>query len=45
MGLLHEAVVQLRGAGGARQVPDARVAAVSTGGLTPSGVLLLKADA
>lgn len=45
MGLLHEAVVQLRGAGGPRQVPDARVAAVSTGGLTPSGVLLLLADA
>jgi acetyl-CoA acetyltransferase/uncharacterized OB-fold protein len=44
MGLVHEAVVQLRGAAGARQVPNARVAAVSTGGLTPSGVLLLRAD-
>ena len=45
MGLVHEAVVQLRGAGGPRQVPDARVAAVSSGGLTPSGVLLLRTDA
>ncbi|WP_243866616.1 thiolase C-terminal domain-containing protein [Actinophytocola oryzae] len=45
MGLLHEAITQLRGEGGARQVPDARVAVVSSGGLTPSGVLLLRADA
>ncbi|MEU6354390.1 OB-fold domain-containing protein [Streptomyces sp. NPDC047072] len=44
MGLVHEAVVQLRGDGGARQVPGARVAAVSTGGLAPSGVLLLRTD-
>ncbi|MGW1028972.1 thiolase C-terminal domain-containing protein [Streptomyces sp. NPDC002577] len=44
MGLVHEAVVQLRGEGGARQVADARVAAVSSGGLTPSGVLLLRTD-
>ncbi|MGH3249647.1 MAG: thiolase family protein, partial [Trebonia sp.] len=44
MGLLHEAIVQLRGDGGARQVDGARVAAVSGGGLTPSGVLLLRAD-
>ncbi|TLF98279.1 3-ketoacyl-CoA thiolase [Nocardia cyriacigeorgica] len=43
MGLLHEAVTQLRGHGGARQVPDARTAVVSGGGLTPSGVLLLRA--
>ena len=42
MGLVHEAVVQLRGEGGARQIPGARVAVVSTGGLTPSGVLLLR---
>jgi len=45
MGLVHEAIVQLRGEGDARQVPDARVAVVSTGGLTPSGVMLLRADA
>jgi acetyl-CoA acetyltransferase/uncharacterized OB-fold protein len=44
MGLVHEAVVQLRGEGEARQVPGARVAAVSGGGLTPSGVLLLRTD-
>ncbi|MFA1546293.1 thiolase C-terminal domain-containing protein [Actinomadura chokoriensis] len=45
MGLVHEAVVQLRGEGGPRQVPGARVAAVSGGGLTPSGVMLLRTDA
>jgi acetyl-CoA acetyltransferase len=44
MGLVHEAVVQLRGEGGPRQVPGARVAVVSSGGLTPSGVLLLRTD-
>ncbi|MER5531648.1 OB-fold domain-containing protein [Streptomyces sp. NPDC002677] len=44
MGLVHEAIVQLRGDGGARQVPGARVAVVSSGGLTPSGVLLLRTD-
>jgi len=42
MGLFHEAIVQLRGEDGPRQVPDARVAVVSSGGLTPSGVILLK---
>ena len=45
MGLMHEAIVQLRGEGGERQVPGARVAVVSSGGLTPSGVLLLRTDA
>jgi hypothetical protein len=45
MGLVHEAVTQLRGDGGVRQVPGARVAAVSTGGLATSGVMLLRADA
>lgn len=45
MGLLHEAVLQLRGAAGARQVAGARTAVVSSGGLTPSGVLLLRTDA
>ncbi|MGE0216072.1 thiolase C-terminal domain-containing protein [Mycolicibacterium sp.] len=42
MGLIHEAVSQLRGEAGERQVSGARVAVVSSGGLTPSGVLLLR---
>ncbi len=41
-GFLHEAVVQLRGAAGDRQVRDARTAVVTSGGGTPSGVLLLR---
>lgn len=45
MGLLHEAVTQLRGEAGLRQVADARVGVVSSGGLTPSGVILLRTDA
>jgi acetyl-CoA acetyltransferase len=45
MGLVHEAVTQLRGEAGDRQVAGARVGVVSSGGLTPSGVLLLRADA
>jgi acetyl-CoA acetyltransferase/uncharacterized OB-fold protein len=45
MGLVHEAVTQLRGEAGDRQIPDARVAVTSSGGLTPSGVLLLRTDA
>ncbi|MFD6453011.1 OB-fold domain-containing protein [Nocardia sp. NPDC060220] len=44
MGLLHEAVSQLRGEAGPRQVEGARVAVTSSGGLTPSGVLLLTSD-
>lgn len=44
MGLVHEAITQLRGEAGERQVTDARVAVVSSGGLTPSGVLLLRTD-
>jgi len=44
MGLMHEAITQLRGEAGDRQVADARVGVVSSGGLTPSGVLLLRAD-
>jgi acetyl-CoA acetyltransferase/uncharacterized OB-fold protein len=40
-GLLHEAVLQLRGAAGERQVPDARVGVVSSGGLTPSSCMVL----
>jgi acetyl-CoA acetyltransferase/uncharacterized OB-fold protein len=45
MGLLHEAVSQLRGEAGDRQVAGARVGVVSSGGLTPSGVLLLRSEA
>ena len=45
MGLIHEAVTQLRGEAGERQVADAHVAVTSSGGLTPSGVLLLRSDA
>jgi acetyl-CoA acetyltransferase/uncharacterized OB-fold protein len=44
MGLMHEAVVQLRGDAGRRQIADCNVAVVSSGGLTPSGVLLLTKD-
>ena len=44
MGLMHEAVVQLRGEAGERQVKDARTAVVSSGGLTPSGVLILRTE-
>lgn len=44
MGLVHEAVVQLRGEGGDRQVAGAQVAVVSSGGLTPAGALLLRRD-
>ena len=43
MGLIHEAVVQLRGEGGDRQVPGARVAVTATGGLATSGAILLRA--
>ena len=44
MALLHEAIVQLRGTAGDRQVEAAKVAVVSAGGLTPGGVLLLRSD-
>jgi acetyl-CoA acetyltransferase len=43
-GFFHEAVVQLRGDAGERQVRGAEVAVVSTGGGTPGGVLLLTTD-
>jgi len=43
-GFIHEAVVQLRGEGGARQVAGAEVAVVSTGGGTPGGCFLFTAD-
>jgi acetyl-CoA acetyltransferase/uncharacterized OB-fold protein len=42
MGLVHEAVVQLRGHAGDRQVPDAQVAVVTSGGLSPAGAMLLR---
>jgi acetyl-CoA acetyltransferase len=44
MGLIHEAITQLRGGAGARQIDNARVAVVSSGGLTPGGAMLLRAD-
>ncbi len=43
-GFIHEAVLQLRHDAGERQVRDAKIAVVSTGGGTPSGVLLLQRD-
>jgi acetyl-CoA acetyltransferase/uncharacterized OB-fold protein len=43
-GFLYEAVTQLRHDAGERQVPDARTAVVTSGGGTPSGVLLLQRD-
>jgi acetyl-CoA acetyltransferase/uncharacterized OB-fold protein len=39
-GLIHEAIVQLRGDGGERQVPGVEVAAVATGGGVPGGCAL-----
>jgi acetyl-CoA acetyltransferase/uncharacterized OB-fold protein len=42
-GFIHEAVVQLRGDGGERQVAGAEVAVVSTGGGTPGGCFLFTA--
>jgi acetyl-CoA acetyltransferase/uncharacterized OB-fold protein len=42
-GFLHEAVVQLRGQGGERQVDGAQVGVVSTGGGTPGGCFLFTA--
>jgi acetyl-CoA acetyltransferase/uncharacterized OB-fold protein len=43
-GFLYEAVTQLRGDADARQVADAKTAVVTSGGGTPSGVLLLQRD-
>lgn len=43
-GFVYEAVTQLRHAAGDRQVVGARTAVVTTGGGTPSGVLLLQRD-
>ena len=41
-GFLYEAVSQLRHDAGERQVKDAKTAVVTSGGGTPSGVLLLQ---
>lgn len=43
-GFIHEAMLQLRATAGDRQVPGASTAVVTTGGGTPSGVLLLRSD-
>jgi acetyl-CoA acetyltransferase/uncharacterized OB-fold protein len=43
-GFLYEAVTQLRHDAGERQVTDAATAVVTSGGGTPSGVLLLQRD-
>ena len=43
-GFIYEAVQQLRHEAGDRQVTDAATAVVTTGGGTPSGVLLLQRD-
>jgi len=43
-GFLYEAVTQLRHEAGERQVRDAKTAVVTSGGGTPSGVLLLQRD-
>ena len=43
-GFVYEAMAQLRREAGERQVADARTAVVTSGGGTPSGVLLLQRD-
>ncbi len=43
-GFLYEAMTQLRHEAGERQVTDAKTAVVTSGGGTPSGVLLLQRD-
>ncbi len=43
-GFIHEAVTQLRHEAGDRQVKDARTAVLTSGGGTPSGVMLLRRD-
>ena len=44
MGFFYEAVTQLRGEAGARQVGDATTAVVATGGGTPSSAVILRRD-
>jgi acetyl-CoA acetyltransferase len=41
-GFIYEAIAQLRHEAGGRQVADARTAVVTSGGGTPSGVMLLR---
>ncbi|MGH8595618.1 MAG: thiolase C-terminal domain-containing protein, partial [Gammaproteobacteria bacterium] len=43
-GQLHEAVLQLRGSAGPRQVANAEIAVVSSGGGIPAGCMLLTGD-
>ena len=43
-GFIHEAVQQIRGASGARQVPGAEVALVATGGGVPGGCALFTSE-
>ena len=43
-GFVKEAVHQLRGQAGSRQVQDAKVAVTTTGGGTPGGVILLTTE-
>ncbi len=43
-GFIYEAVTQLRHAAGDRQIADAKTAVVTSGGGTPSGVMLLQRD-
>ncbi len=43
-GFIYEAIAQLRGEAGDRQVAGARTAVVTSGGGTPSSVLLLRRD-
>jgi acetyl-CoA acetyltransferase/uncharacterized OB-fold protein len=43
-GFIHEAILQLRGDAGDRQVPGAEVALVTTGGGTPGGCALFTVD-
>ena len=43
-GFIYEAMTQLRHEAGERQVADARTAVVTSGGGTPSGVMLLRRE-
>lgn len=44
LGFVYEAVTQLRGQAGQRQVAGAEVAVVAAGGLTPAGCMILTTD-
>ena len=43
-GFVREAVIQLRGEGGNRQIKNAKAAVISTGGGVPSGTMILRKD-